>query len=138
MTGTRPSDASNLAVAEARIKELDAEVDSLEAQVEEMDGNFDEYERDCARVLRQIAAELNYEWEPDGATADELGQYVLALIADSTPRDASMKSAGAAEWIEATVQDAMNDGRDVVDIDAMTKEAARRRCSPTRETKTRS
>lgn len=65
-----------------RMREAERERDEAEQEVEELKTNADEYEKDCTKALFAIANESGYEWDEDGATADELLEYVTETLRD--------------------------------------------------------
>lgn len=90
----------------ARLAEAERERDELECQVEELEANAIEYEKDCTKALCGLARDLDYEWDGDGATADELREFISGLLSERgiskalADRDAQQRREGSAEWLE--------------------------------------
>ena len=92
------------------VRGLEGEREALECEVEELKDNSIEYEKDCTKALCSLARELDYEWDGDGATADDLREFISETLADLKRRvsnlascDAKQRREGAAEWLEKFV-----------------------------------
>ena len=70
----------------ARLEAAERERDDLEAEVEELRYNSIEYEKDCTKALCGLAREFNYEWDGDGATADDLREFISEIVVDAKQR----------------------------------------------------
>jgi len=70
----------------ARLEAAERERDDLEAEVEELRDNSIEYEKDCTKALCGLAREFNYEWDGDGATADDLREFISEIVVDAKQR----------------------------------------------------
>lgn len=66
--------------AESRLAEAERDRDELEAELEETRANSIEYEKDCTKALCGLAREFDYEWDGDGATADELREFISETV----------------------------------------------------------
>lgn len=94
-----------------RLRLAEERVDELEAEVEELEHGHEEYETDCKKALVSLATTFGYEWDGDGATADDLREFVEESVRCKThnempngkwlaDRDRKIKMMGAAEWLE--------------------------------------
>ena len=108
-----PALRQRLLDAESRLAEAERERDELEAELEEARANSIEYEKDCTKALCGLAREFDYEWDGDGATADDLREFIsetvrhLKKMRDGlAARDAQQRREGAAEWLEADANNA--------------------------------
>jgi len=70
-----------------RLREAERERDEAEQEVEELKTNADEYEKDCTKALFAIANECEYEWDGDGATADDLREYISTTLEECTKNE---------------------------------------------------
>lgn len=124
---------NNLPAILDRLERAERERDEAEERVEELEAGAIEYEKDCRSALQQLANHYNYEWDQDGATADQLREFIQEEIDHSernlAARDARMKALGAAEWLEAYIDglSAGNAGAPGSMVAILREEAARMR-----------
>ena len=83
VTRFAPDLIAALEAAEALIDDLEARIDDLEAEVEELENNSIEYEKDCTKALCSLAREFDYEWDGDGATADDLREFIATTVEEA-------------------------------------------------------
>ena len=62
------------------IEELAKQRDEHKSRVSEMEDEREEWEKDCAKELRALADENDFEWEDGEATADQLAEHVRLTI----------------------------------------------------------
>lgn len=93
--------SAELKAARIKIAELEDKVDELGEAAQKGE---EEWDKDCSRMLRQLADECKIDWSPDGETADALREYVSLTMSEcneiqkgAVTRDARMKRSGAAE-----------------------------------------
>ena len=67
----------------AALEAAEARIDELEAEVEELESNSIEYEKDCTKALCSLAREFDYEWDGDGATADDLREFIATTVEEA-------------------------------------------------------
>lgn len=116
----------------ARLEAAERERDELECEVEELKANSIEYEKDCTKALCSLAREFDYEWDSDGATADDLREFISTTldeltntIGDLAARDARMKREGAAQGIEQA-REMLSMAESGEEADEMMRQAAKR------------
>ena len=64
----------------ARLEAAEKDRDDLEAEVEELRANSIEYEKDSTKALCSLAREFDYDWDGDGATADDLREFISTTL----------------------------------------------------------
>lgn len=65
-----------------RLADAERERDELEVELEEARANSIEYEKDCTKALCSLAREFEYEWDMDGATADDLREFISETLTE--------------------------------------------------------
>lgn len=92
------------------LEAVEREREELEAELEEERAHSIEYEKDCTKALCSLAREFDFEWDGDGATADELREFISETVGEAekirnglAARDARMKREGAAEWLRGYI-----------------------------------
>jgi len=75
----------------ARLEAAEAKADEQEAQIEALELDGEEYEKDCKKALVSLASAFNYEWDGDGATADDLREFIQETVREPQARAAAMQ-----------------------------------------------
>jgi len=75
----------------ARLEAAEAKADEQEAQIEALELDGEEYEKDCKKALVSMASAFNYEWDGDGATADDLREFIQETVREAQARAAAMQ-----------------------------------------------
>lgn len=90
----------------ARLEAAEAKADEQEAQIEALELDGEEYEKDCKKALVSMASAFNYEWYGDGATADDLREFIQETVREAQARAAAM------QW--RPIEEAPKDGTPVL------------------------
>lgn len=76
----------------ARLEAAERERGNLEAELEEARDDSAEYEKDCKKALCSLAREFDYEWDGDGATADDLREFISETMRNALEHAVSMQN----------------------------------------------
>ena len=78
----------------ARLEAAEKDRDNLEAELEEARDDSADYEKDCKKALCGLARELDYEWDGDGATADDLREFISETLTELQKQTKRLREGG--------------------------------------------